>query len=271
MYIAKGAALRSADLSRQVGAAIFSATGEAITLGANEVPKPGGGTYFEGDDPDYRDFAQGSDYNEQEKRGIVREFVRRLDDAHCLAIPASAGIFETLGKKVQYVLEGKGGPDLKTARVMDLLEFGRQIHAEMNAICDAARLGKPVKDATLYCTTFPCHMCAKLILGSGISRVVYIEPYPKSYAEEMYSKQIALESLPAGEKRVLFEPFTGVAPFRYRDLFEKRKRKDEDGVAQEWMSDPKRPNVNLIVETYIRLERGDVRLNRIGIPKSSVF
>lgn len=255
MYVAKAAALRSADLSRQVGAAIFSEAGEVITLGANEVPKPGGGTYFEGDEPDYRDFVQGTDYNDQEKLGIVREFVKRLDDSKCLSLPENAGPFETLESKVSFIIDAVPGPQLREARVMDLLEFGRQIHAEMNAICDAARLGKPIKNATLYCTTFPCHMCAKLILGSGIKRVVYIEPYPKSYAEEMYSKLISLESLPpAGEDRVLFQPFTGVAPFRYRDLFEKRRRKDKRGVAQEWMSDPKKPNINLIAETYISLE-----------------
>jgi cytidine deaminase len=64
MYLAKSASLRSADLSRQVGAAILSETGEVIALGSNEVPKPGGGTYFEGDKPDHRDFAEGVDYNE---------------------------------------------------------------------------------------------------------------------------------------------------------------------------------------------------------------
>ena len=255
MYIAKAAALRSADLSRQVGAAIFSEDGEVVTLGSNEVPKSGGGTFFEGDKPDLRDFVQGNDYNEQEKRGIVWEFVKRLDDAKCLTLPDHAGPFNDLASKVAFVLEGDSGPQLINARVMDLLEFGRQIHAEMNAICDAARLGKAIKGTTLFCTTFPCHMCAKLILGAGIRRVVYIEPYPKSYAEEMYSKLIAVDSSPvAGENRVHFQPFTGVAPFRYRDLFEKRRRKDSKGKAQEWMMDPKRPNLNLIVETYISLE-----------------
>jgi deoxycytidylate deaminase len=43
---------------------------------------------------------------------------------------------------------------------MDILEFGRVIHAEMSAISDAARLGRATKDATLFCTTFPCHICA---------------------------------------------------------------------------------------------------------------
>ena len=45
MYAAKGASLRSTDLSRQVGAAIFSPDGELVTQGCNEVPKAFGGTY----------------------------------------------------------------------------------------------------------------------------------------------------------------------------------------------------------------------------------
>ena len=78
-------------------------------------------------------------------------------------------------------LTGKGGA-LKDAAVMDLTEYGRVVHAEMHALCDAARLGKAIKGATLYCTTFPCHNCTKHILAAGIRRVVYIEPYPKSLA-----------------------------------------------------------------------------------------
>jgi len=252
MYLAKAAALRSADLSRQVGAAIFSPSGEVITLGANEVPKPGGGTYFEGDKPDHRDFAQGGDYNEQEKRGILRELTERLDNAKCLRISTA---MDTLEKKVDYLIHSDQGPELRNARVMDLLEFGRQIHAEMNALCDAARLGRPVKDATLYCTTFPCHMCMKLILGAGVMRVVYIEPYPKSYAEDMYSDSLAFESsTAAGETRVLVQPFTGIAPFRYRDFFQKGRRKAPGGEALDWKEGQPRPDINLIYETYISLE-----------------
>jgi deoxycytidylate deaminase len=276
MYAAKSASLRSADLSRQVGAAIFSQDGEAITLGANEVPKPGGGTYFEGDIEDHRDFTKGKDYNEQEKYGIVREFVQRLDDSGSFNDNISkSNSLGTLADKVHYFLYADDGPKLNKARVMDIIEFGRQVHAEMNAICDAARLGRSIKGATLYCTTFPCHMCAKLILASGITRVVYIEPYPKSYAEDMYSQTIALETNDSHENKIVFQPFTGVAPFRYRDLFEKGKRKAVGGDAQEWKEGYARPNVNLIVESYIELEplvtaQLAKRLDAARIDKSSL-
>ena len=61
VYAAKTASLRSIDLSRQVGAAIFSLAGEIITLGANEVPKADGGTYWCDDSQDNRDFCRGED------------------------------------------------------------------------------------------------------------------------------------------------------------------------------------------------------------------
>ena len=138
---------------------------------------------------------------------------------------------------------------------MDILEFGRQIHAEMSALVDAARLGRSVVGSTLYCTTFPCHMCAKLIMGAGIKRVVYIEPYPKSYAEDMYSHSISLEMGVASEEpTILFQPFTGVAPFRYRDLFEKGRRKNRNGVAEEWQHGEPRPNVNIKYPNYRHFE-----------------
>ena len=77
-YLAKSASLRSSDLSRQVGAAIFRASGEVITLGCNEVPKAGGGTYWAGDDPDQRDFVKGSDPNEVRKLHVLVDLIDRL-------------------------------------------------------------------------------------------------------------------------------------------------------------------------------------------------
>jgi len=51
------------------------------------------------------------------------------------------------------------------------------IHAEENAICKAARQGIPLNGATLYITLSPCQHCSKLILQSGIKKVIYLEEY----------------------------------------------------------------------------------------------
>ena len=59
------------------------------------------------------------------------------------------------------------------------------IHAEQNAIIQAAKLGVSIQDATLYCTHQPCVICAKMIVNAGISRVVYREGYPDEFARQM--------------------------------------------------------------------------------------
>ena len=56
------------------------------------------------------------------------------------------------------------------------------IHAEQNAIIQAAKMGVAIEGATIYCTHQPCAICAKMIVNSGISRVVYKHPYPDEFA-----------------------------------------------------------------------------------------
>jgi len=53
----------------------------------------------------------------------------------------------------------------------------RTIHAEQNAICQAARWGIPLEDTTLYCTMEPCRVCAMLIISVGIKKVVAKKRY----------------------------------------------------------------------------------------------
>ena len=60
------------------------------------------------------------------------------------------------------------------------------IHAEQNAIIQAAKLGVSIEGATLYCTHQPCILCAKMIVNSGIVRVVYGAGYPDPFALEIF-------------------------------------------------------------------------------------
>jgi deoxycytidylate deaminase len=151
------------------------------------------------------------------------------------------------------LLAEESADSIRESRVMDLLEFGRDIHAEMCAITDAARKGVSVEGATLYSTTFPCHLCAKHIVAAGIKKVVYIEPYPKSYAEELHSDSIELDA-PEGSKRVNFQRFIGISPYRYRDLFEKGKRKYKTGEARKWSRGEGQPMLEVIFPTYFKAE-----------------
>ena len=62
------------------------------------------------------------------------------------------------------------------------------VHAEQNAIIQAAKLGVEIAGATLYCTHQPCILCAKMIVNAGIVRVVYGEGYPDEFALEIFSE-----------------------------------------------------------------------------------
>ncbi|MGI6238301.1 MAG: deoxycytidylate deaminase [Christensenellales bacterium] len=62
------------------------------------------------------------------------------------------------------------------------------IHAEQNAIIQAAKLGISIDGATLYCTHQPCVICAKMIVNAGIRRVVYARGYPDDFSVEMLTE-----------------------------------------------------------------------------------
>ena len=59
------------------------------------------------------------------------------------------------------------------------------VHAEQNAIIQAARLGIVLEGATLYCTHQPCGICAKMIINAGIKRIVYKEGYPDEFSTQL--------------------------------------------------------------------------------------
>ena len=75
------------------------------------------------------------------------------------------------------------------------------VHAEQNAIIQAAKLGSSIEGATLYCTHQPCVLCAKMIVNAGIKRVVYEEGYPDDFAREIFREGgVALEQMQTREK-----------------------------------------------------------------------
>ncbi len=72
------------------------------------------------------------------------------------------------------------------------------VHAEQNAIIQAARLGSSIDGATLYCTHQPCVLCAKMIVNAGIRRVVYREGYPDEFSLALFDEAgVTLERYPA--------------------------------------------------------------------------
>lgn len=67
-------------------------------------------------------------------------------------------------------------------------EICRALHAEENAIIQAAKYGTSVDGGTIYSTTEPCSMCAKMIINAGLVKVVYRDPYPDKLSEEFLSQ-----------------------------------------------------------------------------------
>jgi dCMP deaminase len=64
-------------------------------------------------------------------------------------------------------------------------ELCRGLHAEQNAIIQAAYHGVGIRGATLYCTNHPCIICSKMIINAGIERVVYEDGYADALARNM--------------------------------------------------------------------------------------
>jgi cytidine deaminase len=79
------AAMRSAELGRQVGAAICDSEGRLISIGTNEVPKAHGGYYWDGDNPDGRDWARGFDNSDRFKTSSLGELLKTLSGYNVLA------------------------------------------------------------------------------------------------------------------------------------------------------------------------------------------
>lgn len=226
MYFASGAQRRSACLSRQVGAALLDREGNVVATGTNEVPKAGGGVYGQG----FEEAEEGGKIKEEasddrcfqsrktcsntvEQSVIVTELVELL-----ASVPGMKDIVSAQRQGLVATLRG--------SRIGGLLEFSRAVHAEMDALLSAARKGISSVGTRMFVTTFPCHYCARHIVTAGVDEVQYIEAYPKSRALTLHNDSIAVDVAgwkppSSGEKdaKVLFRPFTGVAPRLYARAF----------------------------------------------------
>ncbi|CAM4263677.1 anti-phage dCTP deaminase [Vibrio agarivorans] len=214
LYAAYSASLASACLSRQVGAAIMDDNGQIVATGCNDVPKFKGGLYDSDGGPDKRCYNKSGCQNDKHKSILKDE------------------IFE--------ILKGEGVKDpekvadkiFNNSKAKSLIEYSRAIHAEMDAIVSLTRQSNAnTVGKTLYCTTYPCHSCARHIVAAGIERVVYIEPYEKSLAMDLHGDAICHIDNTSKEK-LLMQNFEGTAPNRYAEFFiYSKKRKDKNGDA----------------------------------------
>lgn len=260
MNFAHAASLRSADLSRQVGAVIMSQAGEVLASGCNETPKPGGGHYWGGDPDDARDFVLGYDPSTKIKSEMITELLHLLKGNDWLVGEhVTDQVRNTVNVSLERLMketDENGEPAiLRDSQITNIIEYGRVVHAEMSAITEAARRGISIKAATLYCTAYPCHICARHIISSGISRVVYVEPYPKSMTQRLYPEATTTDRKETKNSQVLFEPFLVVSPIKYNEVFEiYGARKDKRGDARKWKRGTAEPRLERMIESYLSVE-----------------
>ena len=226
MHHAYSAQMQSACLSRQVGAAVVDIHGNVVATGTNEVPRAGGGVYGElfGAEPHdarcamFGNPAERYCRNTREQNEIINELLEDVKELR----------EQPPERKQALALE------LRKTRIGGLLEFSRAVHAEMDALLSAARKGVSLVGTRLFVTTFPCHYCARHIVAAGVDEVQYIEPYPKSQALNLHKDAIAVEHSgwgppSSGGDKVIFRPFSGVAPQLYKHSFMKdRELKDKN-------------------------------------------
>lgn len=287
MFMAYASAARSAQLGRQVGAAIATPEGDVLAVGMNEVPSPKGGVYWDGDNEDHRDHRTPIDSNAKHRRMIVESINRNLT-SEILSISEivhlvrsvladlkleeqieglEALIATALSRQTSLLNQQMTAKAIEDSDLRSITEYGRAVHGEMDAILTCARLGIAVKGTYLYVTTFPCHNCTRHIVASGIRRVYYIEPYPKSKALDLHSDAICFDLAEANRSgRIPFLPFVGVGPRRYLDFFSldlssgrQIKRKGEDDKPIVAPKSARGPRVPLTPLSY--LEREDKLLD----------
>lgn len=225
MYQAKSAAGNSACLSRQVGASITDENGDIISLGWNDVPKFGGNLYRENSTPDFRCKESGFCSNDTTKDDLAINIVHSI---------LSDGFLQTeLFSKMDSEKSTAVNERLKTivrksTKVKDLIEFSRSVHAEMHAIIVGSQLsGSRMINGKLFCTTYPCHNCARHIIVAGIKEIYYIEPYIKSLCIKLHTDAITENEEENDKVRILV--YDGVAPRRFLEFFtmsDSRKTKE---------------------------------------------
>lgn len=237
MFAAHGAKVRSACLSRQVGASLVNDKGEVISLGTNEVPQAGGGVYGSSElDPDSYDgrcvYSRKVCSNTREQNEIIASVIQSLRDSKVVK---------------DDIIDGDLEKALKGSPIGSLIEFSRAVHAEMDAVLSLVRRGMSAMGTRAFVTTFPCHYCARHLVTAGVSEVQYIEPYPKSKALELHNDAITTRfsewrdradesnkknrvDEPRKNKKVLFRPFVGVAPRLYPRAFTKTRDLKNDAT-----------------------------------------
>ncbi|HAW6245158.1 TPA: hypothetical protein JL724_001149 [Legionella pneumophila] len=181
--------------ARHIGAAIISKQGEVLSVASIRAPSQSSNTYLS----DQLKVSDGyDDYKKKIDKWTTQLKSVEIDDR------------KNIIKFIQ-----------------DTLDFHPCTHAEIAAIIDAAKIGVSVRGAILYTTTFPCHLCAKEIINSGINRVVYLEAYPKSKNKELYPNLVDFD--PKNKTDLIpFDFYHGIGPKRFIYVYSLKNKSNDD-------------------------------------------
>ena len=224
MNFAYSLSVRSTCLSRQVGAAITNSEGFLVAAGWNDVGSGQLGCSLVCRD-DYKKFTDDgfsiSNWKERVDQFTANDLFHDLDpeDYFCFKdLESKLYLNKKISKnleKPEFTEEFKSSPELHALKkVLNVkrLEYARSLHAEENAILQAARFGGTgIAGGTIYTTTYPCELCSKKIYQAQLSRIVYTEPYPDSLSETIFLKD--------GVRQISIEQFEGVKSPSYFRLF----------------------------------------------------
>jgi deoxycytidylate deaminase len=194
MHFAYSASLMSPCLKRQVGSTIAKEVGPkgqelAIAIGYNRPP-------------------DGINSCLDRFRGCYRDFLKKSMDGKLRKELKKRGYKKGTDEIIEAFLSY---PDVKR------LDYCQSIHAEESAILQVAKLGgNSLSGTTLYTTTFPCLLCAKKIIQTGISRIVYNEAYPIQEAKDLLMEALRPDNL------IRFEGVKALAFLSFSNRIENR-------------------------------------------------
>lgn len=229
MNFAYTISLRSTCLSRQVGAVITNQDGFVIAAGWNDVGSGQMGCSLNCID-DYKKYSD-SEYLLENWHPFLESFDKaglfdslKGDNYFCFKDLQSSKIVKEKIRAAIFNYYKVHHPDEPVHDVDSIadeisskisvkrLEYARSLHAEENAILQAARFGgMGISGGTIYTTTYPCELCSKKIYQAQLKRVVYTEPYPGGLSEQVFLKD--------GVRTIAIEQFEGVKSPSFHRLF----------------------------------------------------
>lgn len=218
--------LKSSCISRQVGAVIIGKNGYVVGAGWNDAGEGQVGCGYRqvqdmlNLDNDVLVTSLPSEHK------LFRKSIQLDKDIHDPICYKDEYSYLTLDRKIEKILrKPEFAPLLENPDQLDTiqntltknikikrLEYCRALHAEENALLQSSKIGGVgVKGGQIFTTSFPCELCAKKIYQSGITEVIYTEPYPDSISQMVILKD--------GVKRIKLTQFEGVKSHSYFRLY----------------------------------------------------